>query len=70
MLKKYIPRFPSCSLTGNAVSSASSAITLQTLLPRKGDHNPSWENEGKKFDLVNSKPGFTSVFVWSFPFKL
>lgn len=57
-------------LTGNAVSSASSAVTLQTFLPRTGDHNPSWENEGKELHFVNSKPGFTRVFVWSFLFKL
>lgn len=59
-----------CYLTGNAVLSASSAVTLQTFLPRAGDHNPSWENEGKELDLINAKPGFTTVFVWSFLFKL
>lgn len=36
-----------CYLTGNAVLSAGSTITLQTLLSWAGDHNPSWENEGK-----------------------
>lgn len=59
-----------CYLTGNAVSSASSAITLQTFLPRAGDHNPPWETEGKELDLVNLKLGFTTVFIWSFLFKL
>lgn len=57
-------------LTGNAVSSAGSTITLQTLLSWAGDHNPSWENEGKELDLIYLEPVFWTVFVLSFPFKL
>ena len=59
-----------CYLTGNAVSSAGSAITLQTLLSWAGDHNPSWENEGKELDLIYLEPVFTTVFVPSFQCKL